>query len=79
LISKTPFEISRMKQIPLTELVATKGQAFAAKALGVSPAAISKAIAAERNISVTCNRDGTFEAHELKSFPAQTALKKSAA
>ncbi|CAI8789611.1 Cro/Cl family transcriptional regulator [Pseudomonas sp. IT-P253] len=68
-----------MKQIPLTELVATKGQAFTAKALGVSPAAISKAIAAERNISVTCNRDGTFEAHELKSFPAQASPKKSAA
>jgi len=68
-----------MKQIPLTELVATKGQAFAAKALGVSPAAISKAVAAERNISVTCNPDGTFEAHELKSFPAQASPKKSAA
>ena len=68
-----------MKQIPLTELVATKGQAFAAKALRVSPAAISKAIAAERNISVTCNQDGTYEAHELKSFPAQTAPKRSAA
>lgn len=68
-----------MKRIRLTELVATKGQAFAAKALGVSPAAISKAIAAERNISVSCNQDGTFEAHELKSFPAQSAPKKSAA
>lgn len=68
-----------MKQIPLTELVATKGQAFAAKALLVSPAAISKAIAAERNISVTCNQDGTYEAHELKSFPAQATPKKSAA
>ena len=68
-----------MKQIPLTELVATKGQAFAAKALGVSPAAISKAIAAERNISVTCNSDGTFEAHELKPFPAQVTPKKTAA
>jgi predicted transcriptional regulator len=68
-----------MKQIPLTELVATKGQAFAAKSLGVSPAAISKAISAERNISVTCNEDGTFEAHELKAFPAQSAPKKTAA
>ena len=68
-----------MKQIPLTELVATKGQAFAARALGVSPAAISKAILAERNISVICNQDGTFDAHELKSFPAQIAQKKSAA
>ncbi|MBH8611190.1 Cro/CI family transcriptional regulator [Pseudomonas fluorescens group sp. PF-1] len=68
-----------MKQIPLTELVATKGQAFAAKSLGVSPAAISKAISAERNISVVCNEDGTFEAHELKPFPAQVTPKKSAA
>lgn len=68
-----------MKQIPLTELVATEGQVFAAKALGVSPAAISKAIAAKRNISVTCNQDGSFEALELKPFPAQTAPKKSAA
>lgn len=68
-----------MKRIPLAELVARKGQAFTAKALGVSPAAISKAITAERNISVSCNQDGTFEAHELKSFPAQSAPKKSAA
>lgn len=68
-----------MKQIPLTELVATKGQAFAAKSLRVSPAAISKAISAERNISVICNEDGTFEAQELKPFPAQVTPKKNAA
>ena len=67
-----------MKQIPLTELVAEHGQAPVARALGVSPAAISKALTAERNILVTVADDGSYSAEELRPFPAQPS-KKSAA
>ncbi|MNZ86122.1 Cro [compost metagenome] len=60
-----------MKQIPLLELVAEKGQSAVAKALGVSPPAIAKAIGAERQIIITVHVDGTYEAHELRPFPSQ--------
>lgn len=66
-----------MKQIPLLVLVTEKGQAAVAKALGVSPPAISKALSTDRNIVVTCHKDGTYEAHELRPFPSQA--KRSAA
>lgn len=61
-----------MTQIPLPDLVAEKGQVFVAKALGVSPPAISKALSAERTIVVTVHPDGTFEAQELRPFPSQS-------
>lgn len=60
-----------MKKKPLPDLVAEKGQAAVAKALGVSPAAISKALNTERDIVVTVNRDGSMTAQELKPFPSQ--------
>ena len=60
-----------MKKTPLPDLVAERGQAAVAKALGVSPAAISKALSADRNILVTVRRDGSLEAHELRPFPSQ--------
>lgn len=60
-----------MNQIPLPDLVAEKGQTFVAKALGVSPPAISKALSAERTILVTAHPDGTYEAQELRPFPSQ--------
>ena len=60
-----------MKQISLPELVAQKGQSAVAKALGVSPPAIAKAISSERRIIVTVHPDGTCEAHELRPFPSQ--------
>lgn len=60
-----------MKQIPLSELAADKGQAAVAKALGVSPSAIFKALSTERTILVTIRRDGTYEAIEHRPFPSQ--------
>lgn len=60
-----------MKKKPLPNLVAEKGQTAVANALGVSPAAISKALNAGREIIVTVNRDGSMTAQELKPFPSQ--------
>ncbi|MCY1306573.1 Cro [compost metagenome] len=48
-------------------------------ALGCSAAAISKALSAGREILVTCHKDGTFTAEELRPFPSQQPQKKSAA
>jgi len=67
-----------MNQIPLSELVAEKGQVAAAKLLGVSPAAISKALSSGRNIQLTLHANGLCEAQELKPFPAHAAVKKYA-
>jgi hypothetical protein len=64
-----------MKQITLPELVAEKGQSAAAKALGVSPPAIAKALSTDRKIIVTLRKDGTYEAHELRPFPSQSKHK----
>jgi len=64
-----------MNKDPLPELVAEKGQVFVAKALGVSPPAISKAIRAQREILVTGREDGTYEALELRRFPSQEPAK----
>lgn len=47
----TAFEVSAMNQIPLADLVAEKGQTHVARAFGVSPPAISKALSAERSFS----------------------------
>lgn len=60
-----------MNQKHLSELVSDLGQAHVAKALGVSPAAISKALSAERKILVTVLPTGEMEAQELKPFPSQ--------
>lgn len=60
-----------MKKIPLPELVAAIGQATVAKALNVSPPAITKALAAGRDIYVTQHKDGTYTAEELRPFPSQ--------
>lgn len=67
----TAFEVSAMNQIPLADLVAEKGQTHVARALGVSPPAISKALSAERIILVTIHDNGAYEAQELRPFPAQ--------
>lgn len=67
-----------MNQIPLAELVAEKGQVAAARLLGVSAAAISKAIKSGRNIQLTFHANGSCVAQELKPFPAQTPVKKCA-
>ncbi|SEI41703.1 Cro protein [Azotobacter beijerinckii] len=60
-----------MEKISLPDLVAKKGQASVARALGVSPASIAKAISAGRNIVVTVQDDGSCEAQETRPFPSQ--------
>lgn len=68
-----------MNKVHLQKLVAEKGQVFVAKALGVSPPAISKAIKTQREILITVNDDGNYEATELRRFPSQEAPKSSTA
>jgi len=68
-----------MQSIPLNEFVATVGQIKAAAALRMSQGGISKALKAERQVYVTELPDGTYQGQELKPFPAQSSLRKSAA
>jgi len=60
-----------MNKTKLAGLVERLGQAGAAKALGVSPPAIAKAMLAGRDIYVTEHADGTFSAEEMRPFPSQ--------
>lgn len=68
-----------MKKTPLPELVERIGQSAAAKRLGVSAPAISKALRAAREILVTEHEDGTLTAEEIRPFPCQLPVQKSAA
>ena len=63
-----------MNQFKLPDLVVHKGQASVAEALGISPAAIHKAIRSGRQIIVTIHDDGSYTAQELRPFPSQKAL-----
>jgi len=67
-----------MKRTELADLVAERGQAAIAKALGVSAPAIAKALTAERTIFVTEHADGTFTAEELRPFPSQPGKTQAA-
>lgn len=58
-----------MTPIPLSSLVEKIGQEQAAKSLGSSQTAISKALKNDRLIFVTEEPDGSFTAIELKGFP----------
>ncbi|MVV51899.1 Cro/Cl family transcriptional regulator [Pseudomonas sp. PB120] len=60
-----------MEKISLEDLVVRLGQATVARALGVKPASIAKAIRTRRNIVVTVAEDGSFEAQETRPFPSQ--------
>lgn len=60
-----------MRTIPLKDLVDEKGLVHVAKALEVTPPAIHKAIATDRNILVTESPDGAIRAEEIKPFPSQ--------
>lgn len=55
----------------LSEFVDIKGKAGAAKELGVSPAAIFKALKEGRNIAVTIHVSGQVTAVETKPFPGR--------
>ncbi|HEX8596724.1 MAG TPA: Cro/CI family transcriptional regulator [Pseudomonas sp.] len=59
-----------MTSIPLSAFVDDKGQDEAAKILGSSQAAISKALKTERLIFVSEDSPGAYSAIELKSFPS---------
>lgn len=63
-----------MNQISLSELAAQIGQAAVAEALGVTPAAVHKAIRLGRQIIVSVHDDGSYTAQELRSFPSHKSL-----
>jgi hypothetical protein len=60
-----------MEDISLGDLVQRMGQARVARALGVKPASIAKAIRTHRNITVTIGEDGSYVAKESRPFPSQ--------
>ncbi|WP_275430986.1 Cro/CI family transcriptional regulator [Pseudomonas frederiksbergensis] len=55
----------------LSDLVQRMGQAPVARALGVKPASIAKALRTHRNITVTIGDDGSCAARETRPFPSQ--------
>lgn len=59
-----------MHPVTLAQYVADQSQESASKRLGLSQAAISKAIKARRSIYVFVSETGTAAAVELKAFPA---------
>lgn len=67
-----------MSRLPLEEFIAKKGQSEAAKCLGVTPPALSKALTAARSIFVIEHDDGSFSAEELRPFPSQPARHQAA-
>ena len=69
-----PFSGESMTPVQLAEFVGQHGQEEAAKKLGTSQAAISKAIRSGRQILVRARAGGRLEAFELKSFPCSGAL-----
>ncbi|WP_426224886.1 Cro/CI family transcriptional regulator [Pseudomonas sp. DSP3-2-3] len=60
-----------MRRIPLTEFAAEHGHTKAAKMLGVTQGALSKAIRVGRDVVVTQCDDGSFTAQESRPFPSQ--------
>lgn len=60
-----------MKTSSLSRFAEKNGQALAANVLGVSVAAISKAIIEERKITITEHEDGRVTAFETRPYPAR--------
>lgn len=60
-----------MEEMSLSDLVQRMGQAPVARALGVKPASIAKALRTHRNITVTISDDGACAALETRPFPCQ--------
>lgn len=60
-----------MQRTSLKDFVTKVGQLKAATALRMSQGGISKALKADRVVYVTELDDGSFEAEEVKPFPAQ--------
>lgn len=61
-----------MEKILLNDFVRKVGQARVARALGVKPASIAKALKARRNIEVTVEADGSCVAQEIRPFPSHS-------
>lgn len=68
-----------MSRITLNQFAISKGQTKAAQLLGMSQGALNKALRVGRDIFVTEASDGTFHAEEVRPFPSQNQIKKSAA
>lgn len=67
-----------MEKLSLSDFVKKIGQAKVARALGVKPASIAKALKMRRNIEVTVAADGACVAQELRPFPSHVADHKDA-
>ena len=68
-----------MENVSLDELVSKLGQARVARALGVKPASIAKAIRIRRNIMVMVNDDGSCIAQEIRPFPSKVQERQGTA
>lgn len=68
-----------MSRITLKEFASDYGQIKAASLLGMSQSALNKALQVGRDVYVTKKSDGTYSAEEVRPFPSQHHLKKSAA
>ncbi len=62
-----------MEKISLSDFVKKVGQAKVARALGVKPASIAKALKMRRNIEVAVAADGACVAQEVRPFPSHVA------
>lgn len=62
-----------VEKILLCDFVKRVGQATVARALGVKPASIAKALKMRRNIEVTVAADGACFAQEVRPFPSHVA------
>lgn len=65
-------EVYAVEKISLSDFVRKIGQARVARALGVKPASIAKALKTRRNIEVTVGADGSCVAQEVRPFPSHT-------
>ncbi|WP_231906431.1 Cro/CI family transcriptional regulator [Pseudomonas sp. StFLB209] len=54
----------------MSDFVRKIGQARVARALGVKPASIAKALKTKRNIQVMVEEDGSCAAQEIRPFPS---------
>ena len=63
-------EVYAVEKISLSDFVKKVGQARVARALGVKPASIAKALKMRRSIEVTVESDGSCIAQEVRPFPS---------
>lgn len=68
-----------MNRTHIKKFAAELGQSEAAVLLGMTQGALSKAIRVGRDVYVTEHADGSYSAEEVRPFPSQNQLKKSAA